>query len=180
MIYMNGEIYEGYWKNNLREGKGKLYWINGYYDCNWVNDYQNGIGKIYFNDNSILKVKFINGKKEGKGILLIDNNTINLNFKNDVLIDGIGIIKYENGIKVIYTYHKDFYLIKKKIKDINEDSYEEYDDNSLNKGKIFLKYINGEIYNGEWENDKKMVMDYYALMMRIIKKSFLIDLLKII
>lgn len=113
MIYMNGEIYEGYWKNNLREGKGKLYFINGYYDCNWVNDYQNGIGKIYFNDNSILKVKFINGKKEGKGILLIDNNTINLNFKNDVLIDGIGIIKYENGIKVIYTYDKDFYLIKK-------------------------------------------------------------------
>ena len=30
-------------------------------------------------------------------------------------------IKYENGIKVIYTYDKDFYLIKKKIKYVNED-----------------------------------------------------------
>ena len=90
MRYMNGEIFECYWKKNLREGKGKLYFIIGYYDCNWVNDYQNGIGKIYFKDNSVLKVKFINGKKEGKGILLIDNNIINLNFKNDILIDGIG------------------------------------------------------------------------------------------
>ena len=53
MIYNNNEIYEGNWKNNLKEGNGKMIYKNGdIYEGNWEKD--NFIkGKIIYNNKEI-------------------------------------------------------------------------------------------------------------------------------
>jgi hypothetical protein len=39
MVLVNGDIYEGDWKNGAKEGKGKFTWRNGnVYEGNWRND----------------------------------------------------------------------------------------------------------------------------------------------
>ena len=45
MYYNNGEIYEGYWKNDKFEGKGIYYYNNGNkYDGEWKNNIKEGKG----------------------------------------------------------------------------------------------------------------------------------------
>ena len=43
--YKNGEIYEGDWKNNVREGQGSMKFKDGkIYKGTWSNDAMNGFG----------------------------------------------------------------------------------------------------------------------------------------
>lgn len=47
LSYMNGEKYEGDWKEDRKEGVGKWYYTNGcYYDGEWKNDSMNGRGRL--------------------------------------------------------------------------------------------------------------------------------------
>ena len=155
MKYNNGEKYEGHWKNDLREGKGKLFFSKGYYDCNWINNFQNGYGKIYYDNNKILQINFENGKREGVGIIHLNNNEIlEINFKDDCIIDCT--INYEDGSKLIGICDNNFNLIKGKIEYSNGDIYEgELNEIGLKNGKGIMKYNNGKIYDGNWENNKK-------------------------
>ena len=43
----NGGIYEGEWKNGMRDGKGKYVWPDrSYYEGDWVEDKACGKGKL--------------------------------------------------------------------------------------------------------------------------------------
>jgi len=156
MKYKNGNKYEGFWKNDKKEGKGKLYFSKGYYDCNWENDLQNGIGKIYYNNNKVLEINFKNGKREGKGIITINNKEkFEIKYKNDQ-IECYGIINYEDGRIFIGIFDNDCNPIQGRINYKNGETYiGELNENGLKKGKGIMIYINGEIYDGNWENDVK-------------------------
>lgn len=54
MFYSNGEIYQGYYRNNKREGKGMIKYKNG---KKFVGQFKNGL-------------------KEGLGIMKMPNNEI--------------------------------------------------------------------------------------------------------
>jgi len=46
MIYENGDIYEGDWKNGLEHGKGKIIYQNGdSYDGDWCFGFEDGFGE---------------------------------------------------------------------------------------------------------------------------------------
>ena len=61
--------YEGDFKNNLRDGKGKIYWNDGErYEGDWKNDKWEGKGIYYWNDGRKYDGDWNNNKKEGKGI----------------------------------------------------------------------------------------------------------------
>ena len=43
MKYNNGDLYNGEWKNDLKEGEGTIKYNNGdIYDGNWKNDLKEG------------------------------------------------------------------------------------------------------------------------------------------
>ena len=44
MTYNNGDVYEGQWLNNLKDGKGQMTYSNGDKQIgNWLNDiFENG------------------------------------------------------------------------------------------------------------------------------------------
>ncbi len=67
--YVNGEFYEGDFRQLKRNGKGIHYYANGdIYEGDWQNDRRIGKGKITFADNSHLIGQFIEDQADGHGI----------------------------------------------------------------------------------------------------------------
>ena len=100
--YENNEYerkkYEGDWKNDKIEGKGKMIWKNGcIYEGEWSNNLKEGKGKAIFKDGSIYEGEWSNNLKEGKGILIFPGGEkYEGNFKNSKC-DGKGVLYYESG-----------------------------------------------------------------------------------
>lgn len=48
-LYVNDDIYEGYFRDGLRSGQGTYYYKRGHsYEGNWLDNLKNGIGKMTF------------------------------------------------------------------------------------------------------------------------------------
>ena len=97
--------YEGELVNNMREGKGKLYYINNekymgkIYIGEWKNDLRNGKGVETWNDGERFVGNFKNDKREGYGIYYHSNGDIyEGNYKNGKT-EGFGVEYYSNGDK---------------------------------------------------------------------------------
>ncbi len=66
-IWANGDVFDGNWVDGKRTGKGKVTWSNGAsFDGEWKDD-QMSEGKYTFPDGEIYDGSFQNGKKEGYG-----------------------------------------------------------------------------------------------------------------
>jgi hypothetical protein len=95
--WKNGNRYDGYFKNKLREGKGVYYGQDGdRYEGEWKNDLLEGRG-LYF-DRSGLKYdgEWKEWRKEGNGIYYYLLARYEGEWKND-LKSGIGTLYYDNG-----------------------------------------------------------------------------------
>lgn len=71
MYYANGDIYEGEWSNDMREGRGMLRLANNNrYEGEWKQDKKNGNGKYFFlNKGQLLEGFWIDDiNKAGKMI----------------------------------------------------------------------------------------------------------------
>ena len=90
--------YEGYFKNGLREGKGVLYYNNGnLYKGDWKQNKREGKGIYYFKNGDKYEGDFKNGLKEGKGIMYFKNgDKYEGDWKNDKR-EGKGIYYFNNG-----------------------------------------------------------------------------------
>ena len=179
-------VYEGQFRNMKKEGKGKMIFNDGrIYDGEWKNGLYHGKG-IYTNcfDSKIEKYEgdFKNGKAEGKGIFYCANGD---RYEGDIVKwdrEGKGIYYYNNGDK----YEGDFknnsingygkYLYKNgniyeghfenakangygiSIYNYGPNKGNRYEGNHKNwnkDGKGIFYYNNGDIFEGEFKNDKK-------------------------
>ena len=100
--YKDGE-YVGEFQNGLRDGKGTFYYYenNEYerkkYEGDWKNDKIEGKGKMIWKDGGIYEGEWSNNLKEGKGIEISPNGEkYEGNFKNSKC-DGKGVFYYKNG-----------------------------------------------------------------------------------
>ena len=100
--YKDGE-YVGEFQNGLRDGKGTFYYYenNEYerkkYEGDWKNDKIEGKGKMIWKAGSIYEGEWSNNLKEGKGIQIWPNGQkYEGNFKNSKF-EGKGVLYYENG-----------------------------------------------------------------------------------
>lgn len=72
-IWANGDAFDGNWVDGKRTGKGKVTWSNGAsFDGEW-KDNQMSEGKYTFPDGEIYDGSFQNGKKEGYGKQVFPN-----------------------------------------------------------------------------------------------------------
>ncbi|CDW87368.1 mitogen-activated protein kinase 16 [Stylonychia lemnae] len=75
-IHRDGTVYDGLWKNDLRNGYGRVIKSNGdYYIGEWKDGKKNGIGKYYFNDGMIYQGKWTQGNIQG--LVLLNNSNGN-------------------------------------------------------------------------------------------------------
>lgn len=98
-------VYMGEFSNGLKSGKGK-YWDNNkiQYSGDWKNNLPNGKG-IEYHSNSFYEGDFVDGKKNGLGVLIAINSGQKYigQFKNN-LMDGMGILFRNDSTKLYEGY----------------------------------------------------------------------------
>ena len=176
ILFKNGNIYEGYWNENIiMDGKGKYYiedgnlfieglWDNGksiygriYYPNNNIyegyikNSNCHGKGKLIFETGELYEGDFVAGDIEGYGkYTFSDKTTYEGNFtKGD--FKGIGVIKWPFNI----TYEGEFSGPALngygKLFDNNGEKYEGNFKNNFFEGKGKYTFQDGCTYDGDFE-----------------------------
>ena len=130
--YIDGEFYEGTFKNNLEEGEGVRIYNNGKYEGSFKNGKRHGLGKMTMSDTS----------------------TYSGEWKDD-FIDGFGVYKWLSGAE----YKGDFHLDQRNGHGVetyaNGDIYQgEYKNNRKN-GLGYYFWKNGDRFIGEWKEGNK-------------------------
>ena len=127
----NGNIYDGDWKDDVRNGKGKYTWINGdIYDGDWKDDKRNGKGKYTWVDGNIFEGDWKDDKRNGKGKYTWVNGDLYEGDWKDDKKNGEGKLIWASGD----VYNGSWLL-------------------GIKSGQGEMSYKNGTSYSGEWAND---------------------------
>lgn len=129
--YEDNTIYEGEYKDGIKEGVGKLAFPDGsYYEGEFKGGEMNGKGTLKFPDNREYKGEFKDGKMDGKGVFKWENGNM---YKGD----------YLNGQKHGYgTFYWDA-----------DQYYEGHWFNNKQHGEG-LYYLNGKTLKGQFRYGK--------------------------
>lgn len=132
MYLPEGGVFEGFFKNDVMTGRGRLINSEGdYYEGNFENDKANGYGKYVSGDNVVYKGYWKDDKQEGSGEETYPDKSVYIG-------------EYSKGTK----HGKGKFIWP----DLSE--YEgEFSENNLH-GEGTYKWIDGRIYKGQWKNSK--------------------------
>ena len=152
MVYKDGRVYEGEWVQGNKEGNGSLLWPDGSkYWGEFKNDQINGEGEFLWSNGATYKGTFVNGCFNGTGTLKSQNgSSYTGNFQNGL---------YHGKGKFIWIgENKD-----NKERYMGEYKYGQKDGNG--------KYVfpNGDIYEGEWFDNKPHGQGQYETEGKIYK-----------
>jgi len=134
LTYVNGDVYEGNWKNNKRNGEGTIVFQNKTtYTGRWSNDRIHGHGTFKYFNGDVYEGVFDNGKKSGDGTMTYENGTMYKGkWKNDMR-HGEGKQTFPNGDIFKGEWRKDKRngpgKLTKKSGEVTEDTWE--DDETL-------------------------------------------------
>jgi hypothetical protein len=165
-------VYEGEFNNNpyfaeeggeeyIREGKGIMRYTNGdVYDGKWDDDYKHGHGIMTYANGDVYTGEWNMDMIQGYGIMKYANGDVYtgeftpfLNNTDDYIRSFRGnsnLIQYEEGNRLS---HEDETPGKGTMKYINGDIYIGEWVNDLRHGYGTMTYTNGDVYEGEWKND---------------------------
>lgn len=142
IVLDDGTEYVGNWRDNLREGDGKHYTAEGYYDGQFKDDMYDGTGNLYlWSDKTNCDMKgrwayysgeWVEGKMDGKGTKYDLNGDTYDGYFSKGKRKGEGTMYYDNGDVYIGEW-----------------------DNDVRCGHGELKKKNGDIFIGEYVNDKR-------------------------
>ena len=132
MTYTNGDVYEGEFSDDKRNGTGKMTYTNGdVYEGEFSDDKRNGTGEMRDKVYGVYNGEWENDKRNGTGEMRYKvYGVYNGDWKNDKM-HGIGKMKYIDG----GVYNGDW-------------------KNNKRNGKGEMKYIDGSVYNGDWKDNE--------------------------
>jgi hypothetical protein len=151
-------VYEGYFKNDRRSGKGKMKYgccQLCMYEGEWKNGNMHGKGKLInhccFKQSFSYEGDFKNGYADGKGKKIYRKKSYEGDFKNDYY-DGEGQMKYSDG-KIYEGQWKDGKIHGiGQMKYSDEKKYNGEWKNGRHDGYGKMLYLFGVIYEGEWKS----------------------------
>ena len=131
-IEIDGDLFEGYFINGKKNGRGKYTWANGdVYDGMWKDDKRCGRGRISWSNGASFDGEWHDGKKHGRGTYTWANGDI---------FDGNWVDDKRTG--------------KGRITRSSGESFDgEWKDNQMSEGKY--TFPDGEKYEGQWHDGKK-------------------------
>jgi len=133
IVFQNGDVYEGTWENDTANGKGVFRFSNGdFYEGEWRFSYKHGYGKWTSKNGDVFEGNWRMDKRNGKGKKVFANGDVFEGYWKDGQKLGTGMLTYIN-------------------KDVYEGELKDYKKNG--KGKML--FANGDQYDGDWMNDKK-------------------------
>lgn len=174
MIYQDNSVYDGYWKNNKRDGQGILQsYYHGVlveYRGAFVKDLKHGEGTLLFetNDKNIYSFtgRFTEGNHEGQGIIYYtDGSYYQGRIDENFVRNETGTLKFANGDFYDGDWKKNERDGKGKCTFSNRDIYDgDWKDDKI-EGVGIMSYSNGDVYSGDWLHgvrEGKGVMTYAA------------------
>ncbi len=174
LICKNGDIYDGHWQCNNKDGKfvivkqGHIGFYEGRYEKNQKTTYDWYLIKDNFKipltvkDNRIVGCwdtnKFKRIVKESEEKRYLNGNIYKGELDKFIIKSdrhGYGIMKYSNGGRYEGTWeHNDRSGIGKMTYS-NGDVYEGQWQSGMRHGYGTMRYSNGDVYEGLWKNDRK-------------------------
>ena len=81
----DGWLYEGYWKDRMRNGKGRYIWANGdVYEGSYKDGLRHGKGTNIWSDGHTYIGNWVDSRREGKGLMVYpDGSKYEGTWKND-------------------------------------------------------------------------------------------------
>jgi hypothetical protein len=176
MEYPNGDVFEGEWKNNMRDGKGKITFVNqSTYDGMWSKDEINGQGTYKYFNEDVYEGVFNKGIRSGHGKMSYANGDVYTgNWKKNKR-DGEGKLTYKNGDYFIGNWEKDKRDGEGKLMSSTGTVIEEgdYEDDSLpmNFSKIDISKINSVVGQVNVKVDKVINSENVLKFKEIMNKA---------
>ena len=114
--WANGDVYDGEYANGLRNGRGVYSSKNGNkYDGEWKDNLKNGHGIFYYKNGDRYDGEYSNSLKHGHGVYYSGNGSI---FEGEWLNDmrhGNGIITLADGRKMRQKWDNDKLISEEKL-----------------------------------------------------------------
>ena len=140
--YPNGDIYIGTFENNSRNGFGHYLYENGNsYKGMWKDGQKEGYG-ILSTEKSIYIGSFSSNQKNGLGVLISEDQLYYGEFKNDKKC-GLGVCCYKDNEPLLLYWYEDGLINPSGDLSVLYDKIET------------LEYVDGELYKGIVQNDKR-------------------------
>ena len=133
ITYDNGDVYEGNFVENVKEGKGIYKYSNGdRYEGEFFEDQKDGYGIYYYKNGEKYEGEYKNDKKHGHGIYYyLDGDRYEGEFQNG-FAEGRGAYYFSDGEKYVGDYKQD-----------------------KRNGHGIYFYSNGDKFIGEFKDGKK-------------------------
>jgi hypothetical protein len=161
--YINGDVYEGEFKDSTPHGEGKMTFIDDGRVCegNWKGGkLQKGTCK--WKDGSVYEGELVDGKPHGKGKLTSSIGNVYEGYLKDGVCHERGTYKWS----VLWPGRWSGCMYQGEWKDgeihgkgvmtyANKDVYDGEWINDKAQGQGVMTYHNGDIYSGEWSDDKQ-------------------------
>jgi len=123
--------YEGEWKLDKMDGVGTMTYSEGTYTGTWKSNLKDGTGKFIFSNGDVHEGLYVNGKKNGKGMMTWQDGRCYIGDFKDDKREGRGIYTWSNG-----TVYEGMFA------------------NGKRNGSGCLRDPSGRIQNGRWKDDK--------------------------
>ena len=155
MYYENGNVYEGFWKDDVINGFGVMLWKNkNKYEGNWKNEQLDGFGKLYRVNEYTYIGGFTNGQFNGYGEIVWQSGNSYKGYWANGQYDGYGVFiwnrmdqyagNWKNGLKNGYGEY---------IYNRTENKYSGNWLENLRDGYGVEIRNNVAYYEGYWKND---------------------------
>lgn len=167
IVYSNGDVFQGTWKNDRIQGEGRLICKNALtYVGEWNNNEFHGVGKLTLPSGVTYEGNFVRGCKQGRGCFKYPDGTTYVGDVEDGMvsqprvIDSHSLQRHGKG-KIIVSedkwYEGDWELdfpdgTGRKVWD--ESLYEGNWHRGFRSGYGRMTYADGGGYDGQWEYDK--------------------------
>jgi hypothetical protein len=157
MKFINGNIYDGEFKNDLYNGHGELrhHGSGEYYKGDWKDGKMCGNGYQRFSSGAIFEGEFRDDLKHGKGVYRFPNGD---KYDGSYIKDnreGYGIYTYKDGCVYEGTFQCNLRHGMGKFRSSTGDEYYGSWRNGLAHGRGVYRYVNGDSFEGGFLKDEK-------------------------
>jgi len=153
--YENGDVYNGEFKNSIKDGRGSYTAVAGWsYDGDWRNDKKHGVG-LYRNKNgSLYEGEWTKGTKNGWGRYTRRNGSVYEGEWKDDKIDGQARMTRKDGSSYVGEWKNDKPHGQGKYRFSDDSVYKGKWKNGMRHGHgVYTK--DGSIFVGEWKDGLK-------------------------
>ena len=133
---------DGYWKNNQLDGEACIIYADGSKYCGPVKKFmRHGNGTFYSANDTVMKARWVKNELHGKATITLATHKITCEWEKDKMI---------SKCKIEYNFPGD--LTKSNVPKIYRG---ECDETFRPQGYGTMRYTDGSIYEGYWENGQR-------------------------